>query len=175
VLAGEYPVLCAELCGSGHGDMRATIIVHEDEAAYMDWFDEQVFIIDNPPDDPAELGLQLLSAGAYPCNSCHTLDALGWTGITGPNLNGIGDRAVGRVPGLPAEEYLSRSLYFPSEFLVPGFGALMLEFQHDDLNGPNYMSLEDHKGIVAYLCTQTSTGESACDLDNLDQIISSYE
>jgi len=31
-LAGEYPIFCAELCGSGHGDMRARIVVHPDEA-----------------------------------------------------------------------------------------------------------------------------------------------
>ena len=174
VLAGEYPIQCAELCGAGHGDMRSTIIVHASETDYLDWFNQQVDVLLNPPEDPVARGEQILSSGAYPCSSCHTLESLGWTGNVGPNLTGVGDRAGNRVPGMPAEQYISRSIYFPHEFLVPGFGPLMPIFQHTDPTAPNYMSLDDHKAIVSYLCTQTSTGDSACDLNNLDQIISGY-
>ena len=166
--------MCAELCGSGHGEMHTTVIVHEDEAAYAAWFNDQVNTLLNPPEDPALRGEQILTNGPYPCKGCHTLEALGWTGTTGPNLTGVGDRAANRVPGLTAEEYLSQSIYDSHAYLVPGFGPLMPQFQHDDANGPNYMSLEDHEAIVAYLCTQTATGDRACDLNNLAQIIQSY-
>ena len=166
-LAGDYPVLCAELCGSGHGDMRATIVVHPDEATFLTWFDPEVDALLNPPEDPVALGEQLLSAGPYPCAGCHTLETLGWTGNVGPNQNGIGDRASRREPGLTAEEYLFRSLYFPAEYLAPGFGALMPPFQANDPDGANYMPVDDARAIVAYLCTQTESSESACDLDNL--------
>jgi len=33
------------------------------------------------------------------------------------------------------------------------------------------MPVEDVRAIVAYLCTLTDDGESACDLENLDAII----
>ncbi len=172
--AGSYPIVCAELCGSGHGQMRATIVVHPDEATYVAWFDDAVNTALNPPADPVERGRALLAAGVYPCSGCHVLDDLGWQGLTGPSLNGVGDRAGRRVPGETAEEYLDRSIYFPGEYLVPGFGNLMPQFQPSDPAGPNYMPPDDHSAIVAYLCTQTSTGESACDLDNLERIVSEY-
>ena len=165
--AGDFPIFCAELCGSGHGDMRARVVVHPDEETYLAWFDEEVNVLLNPPEDPVERGFQVLSGGAYPCAGCHTLDTLDWTGVTGPNLNGVGDRAPRRVAGQTAEEYLVRSLHEPHEFLVPGFGPLMPEFQPENPDGANYMPWEDIQAVAAYLCVQTATGESACDLENL--------
>lgn len=172
--AGSYPIVCAELCGSGHGQMRAVVVVHPDEATYISWFDDAVNTALNPPEDPAERGRALLAAGAYPCSGCHVLNDLGWQGMTGPALDGVGDRAARRVAGESAEEYLDRSLYYPGEFLVPGFGSLMPQFQPDDPAAPNYMSADDHFAIIAYLCTQTASGESACDLENLERIVSEY-
>jgi hypothetical protein len=74
------------------------------------------------------------------------------------------------VAGQTAEEYLTNSLYHPGDFLVPGFGPLMPQFQSDDAGGANYMPLDENQAIVAYLCTQTETGDSACDLENLANI-----
>jgi cytochrome c oxidase subunit II len=37
---GEYPVVCAELCGSYHGGMRTTMVVHTPED-YQSWLTEQ--------------------------------------------------------------------------------------------------------------------------------------
>ncbi len=172
--AGSYPIVCAELCGSGHGQMRAVVVVHPDEATYISWFDDAVNTALNPPEDPAERGRAILAAGSYPCSGCHTLDDLGWQGITGPALNGVGDRAARRVAGETAEEYFDRSIYHPGEYLVPGFGNLMPQFQPGDHAAPNYMSADDHFAIIAYLCTQTASGESACDLENLERIVSEY-
>jgi cytochrome c oxidase subunit 2 len=38
--AGEYPIGCAELCGTGHTRMRGTLIVHS-EADYQRWLSER--------------------------------------------------------------------------------------------------------------------------------------
>jgi len=38
---GEYPVVCAELCGSYHGGMRTTMVV-ESEEDYQKWLNEQL-------------------------------------------------------------------------------------------------------------------------------------
>lgn len=173
IKAGTYPVVCAELCGDGHGAMHTEIVVHPDEETYLSWFNDTASTVFYPPEDPVERGRQILSSGVYPCSGCHTLSDFGWQGVTGPNLNGIADRVASvraAATGETPEEYLSRSLYFPAEYLVPGFGALMPQFQPDDPGGPNYMPVDDHIAIVAYLCTQSSTGESVCDLDNLNQI-----
>ncbi len=179
VLAGEFPVVCAELCGSGHGDMRSTIMVHEDEESYLAWFDEESYRILNPPDDPA-LGGELLMtsggiAGLYACAGCHTLEPLGWDAIVAPNLAGLADRAGARVPGMETERYLLRSLYYPGEFLVPGYANLMPQHQYQNVEEPNYMPLDEGLAIVAYLCTLTASGDSACDVDVLPDMMEEME
>ncbi len=173
--AGTYPIVCAELCGGGHGQMRAQIVVHPDEATYRTaFFEQQVLQVVLPPEDPVLRGEQILASGTYPCAGCHVLNSLGWQGITGPNLNGVGDRAAdarANATGQTPEEYLHRSLYHPAEYLVPGFGALMPQFQPNAGDAPNYMPEDDNLAIVAYLCAQTASGESTCDLENLEAII----
>ncbi len=179
----QYRVVCTELCGSGHGAMYAFIRVYDSEDAFLRSFiDPALDRAINPPDDPIIRGAQILSSGAYPCAGCHILqesptDEVGnvysieWAGVTGPSLEGIADRASGvraSSTGETAEEYLFHSLYVPSAYLVPGFGNLMNNFQYSDPTAPNYMPIEDAKAIVAYLCTINDTGESVCDLDNLN-------
>jgi cytochrome c oxidase subunit 2 len=155
----EYPVVCAELCGGGHGQMRVPggVIVYETEAEFNAWLDEQVNIILHPPDDPVLRGEQILASGTYNCNGCHTLNDFNWTGITGPNLEGVGDRAAttrSAATGLSPYEYLQQSIGEPTVYLVPGFGPLMV------VQPPP--TEQDIANIAAFLCTQTATGESAC-------------
>jgi cytochrome c oxidase subunit 2 len=40
--AGKYELVCAELCGWGHYKMRGTVTVHETEAEFQKWMDEQI-------------------------------------------------------------------------------------------------------------------------------------
>ncbi|MFW5696427.1 MAG: cytochrome c oxidase subunit II [Phototrophicaceae bacterium] len=168
--AGRYRVVCAELCGAGHGQMWAWIEVYEDEETYLASFaDPAVERILNPPEDPAELGRQVIQS--YACTGCHVLDDLDWQGVTGPSLNNVGDTASRRIPGYTAEEYLYESVYYSGAFIVAGYDNVMPQYQPDDPDGPNYMPVEDVRAIVAYLCTLTDDGESACDLENLDAII----
>jgi len=43
-LLGEYEIACAELCGMGHYEMSAVIVVH-DEAGYKDWLEQEYAMI----------------------------------------------------------------------------------------------------------------------------------
>ncbi|MDX2161661.1 MAG: cytochrome c oxidase subunit II [bacterium] len=171
--AGTYRIVCAELCGAGHGAMAgqivntrdeagnpvqelqgAWLIVHPDEDTYMrEFFEPEARAVLFPPEDPALLGRQILASGRYPCATCHVLEDLGWAGNLGPSLNGIGDRAETRVPGQSAEEYLYESIRLPYDYLVPGYGPLMPQF-NDEPTEPNYMPEEDLNAIIAYLLTQ---------------------
>ena len=97
-IPAEYPIVCAELCGDGHGRMRGTVVVHEDESAVPR------AILTSRPSTPSSIRRPTrfcaarLSFKKYICNSCHTPGQL-WAGAatTGPSLNGIGDRAGERV------------------------------------------------------------------------------
>ena len=40
--AGEFELVCAELCGWGHYKMRGKVTVHETEAQFQKWLDEQL-------------------------------------------------------------------------------------------------------------------------------------
>jgi cytochrome c oxidase subunit II len=162
---GTYRVVCAELCGGGHGEMYAFIQVFPDEDTYMAEFaDPAVDRILNPPEDPIELGQQVIQS--YACEGCHLLSDLGWTGQTGPPLDGVAERAQTRIAGLTAEEYLYQAIYYPNEYNVAGYAPVMPQFQPLDPGAPNYMPREDVRAIVAYLCTQTDL-DFPCDLENL--------
>lgn len=171
----EYRLVCAELCGAGHGDMFAPVRIYETEEMFNQAFlDPAVDLILNPPPDPALRGAQLIQN--YACAGCHVLQdpdaGIDWNGNVGPPMNGIGDRAGTRVPGQTAEQYLYNSIYYPQTFYAPGYeGVVMNQFQPDDPAAANYMPTEDVYAIVAYLCSLNSAEESACDLDNLLTVI----
>jgi cytochrome c oxidase subunit II len=145
---GEYPVVCAELCGLGHSTMRQTahVMSQEDFDARMEDLraqaaedggggggggagDEQA---------PAD-GEQLFTEGAEPapCGSCHTLAAAGTNGTTGPNL----DDALQDLDEAAIREAITN----PEASIAEGFsGGLM----------PNYgqsLSEEQVEALVQYL------------------------
>ena len=163
----EYPIVCAELCGDGHGRMRGTVVVYEDESQFLDLFyDPAIHAILNPPADPVLRGQVTIQQ--YICNSCHILDSLGWAGTTGPSLNGIAERAGERVAGQSAEEYLITSVWQPNSYLIPGYDSQMANFGPDE-PGTNAMTAEELYSIVAYLCTEGE--QSDCDNDNITTAI----
>ena len=163
----RYPIVCAELCGDGHGRMRGTVVVHADEAQFLEQFYEPaIYKILNPPADPVLRGESELEP--YPCNSCHTLDSLGWTGTTGPSLNGVADRAGDRVASQSAEEYIVSSIWNSQAFVVPGYDQQMQVFG-PDAPDENQMDAEQLYAITAYLCTQGE--QSDCDQENSTIVI----
>ena len=158
----RYPIVCAELCGDGHGRMTGTVIVYEDETQFLEQFYEPaIHAILNPPADPVLRGEIVLQE--YICNSCHTLESLGWTSRTGPPLDGVADRAGERVPGQSAEEYIATSVWNAQAFVVPGYAEQMAQFGPDE-PGDSQMSAEQLYSIVAYLCIQGE--QSDCDNEN---------
>ncbi|MCY3717342.1 MAG: cytochrome c oxidase subunit II [Chloroflexi bacterium] len=157
-----YPIVCAELCGDGHGRMTGEVIVYADESHFLEQFYEPaIYAILNPPADPVLRGEILIQE--YICNSCHTLDSLEWSSRTGPSLNGIAERAGERVPGQSAEEYLVQSIWNSQAFTVPGYTEQMAAFGPDQTDA-NAMNAEQLYAITAYLCTQGE--QTDCDTEN---------
>lgn len=70
-----------------------------------------------------ELGREIVH-GRGLCFNCHHVGAEG-RGDLGPNLEGVGAQATGRVAGLSDIDYLAQSLYQPSAFIVPPFAPAM--------------------------------------------------
>ncbi|MBL8155198.1 MAG: cytochrome c oxidase subunit II [Anaerolineae bacterium] len=168
VQEGTFPIKCAELCGANHGMMVGQVIVHADETAYNTWLVEEMRKVIYPPADPVVRGRNILSSNVYPCYTCHVLDDLAeftWTGNVGPNLNGIADRAAtsrASTTGLTPAEYLYTAVHEPGAYLAPGYGNLMPQ-----LNIPEC----DSWAIVAYLATQSASGEAPFEVDQPPQCV----
>jgi cytochrome c oxidase subunit II len=90
---GEYPVVCAELCGIGHAAMRQTahVVTPEEYNAFIERRGEP----EGQEEEPAGGG----GGGAAPdgkalftdngCGGCHALADAGTTGGTGPDLDEV--------------------------------------------------------------------------------------
>lgn len=162
-----YRLLCTELCGGGHGDMFTDIVMFENQEQMIDlWYSPTIDRLSVPAGDPFEVGLNVI--GNYGCAGCHALGELEWTGVQGPSLDGLGARsnqragASGEAIGNPVDigaEYIVQSLWRSTDYLVAGYPAIMPYFSSD--SATHQMPREDLMGIVAYLCTQTDTGNPA--------------
>lgn len=133
---GEYPVVCAELCGLGHSTMRQTAHVVRPQE-FTRWLDElragggAAATRQSETTDPEEL----FTAEAAPqaCGACHTLQAAGTSGATGPNL----DEVLGDL----TPEQIRRSIVEPdaeitegyNEGLMPDYGQTLSDEQVDAL------------------------------------------
>mgnify|MGYP000374134825 CR=1 FL=1 len=163
----RYRLICTELCGGGHGDMFTDIVMFEDlEPMINVWYEPTVDRLSVPAGDPFEVGINVI--GNYGCGGCHALSDFEWTGAQGPSLEGIGSRstqradASGEAVGNPVDigaEYIVQSLWRSTDYLVAGYPAIMPYFHPD--SSTYRMPREDLIGIVAYLCTQTDSGNPA--------------
>ena len=72
--------------------------------------------------DMVKVGREIME-GKGLCVTCHTIGKAG--ALRFPDLEGIGDRAKNRVPGLSDVDYLAQAMYEPDAFIVPGFNPGM--------------------------------------------------
>jgi cytochrome c oxidase subunit 2 len=139
---GDYPVVCAELCGLGHSTMRQTAHVMSKAD-----FDAQLKkLAAGPGAAPAGGGggattdaktLFTSAAQPTPCKSCHTLADAGATGTVGPNLDQV-------VPKLTEAEIRS-SIETPNAKITEGYQAnIMPQFGQS-------LSKEQIDALVKYL------------------------
>lgn len=99
-----------------------------------------------PTESPAVArGRTLYSRAPAICSTCHSLEAD--VVIVGPSLHGIADRAWRRVLGQNAEEYIRRSILFPSEYIVPGYADVMQK------NFGEVLTSDEINDLIAFLMT----------------------
>jgi cytochrome c oxidase subunit 2 len=137
---GDYPVVCAELCGLGHSTMRQTahIMTKAD-------FDKQLAKLAAGPAPSGGGGggggadgkTLFTSADPTPCSSCHTLADAGANGTVGPNLDQV-------VPKLTDAD-IKQSIEDPNAKITAGFQrGIMPEFGQS-------LSDEQVDALVKYL------------------------
>lgn len=99
-------------------DLEAWMVRKKEEEARLA---ELMRTLDTPK--MVQLGKEIVH-GRGLCFNCHHVGAEG-SGQVGPDLDGVGERAKDRVPGMSDVDYLAQSLYQPSAFIVPGFTQAM--------------------------------------------------
>jgi cytochrome c oxidase subunit 2 len=119
---GQYPVVCAELCGLGHAVMRQTAHVVEPQA-FEQWLDERAAGEEEGGSEADETG----DGAAAPdgkalfaengCGGCHALSDAGSTGGTGPDLDEV--LADKDAP------FIEKSIVDPGAEVAEGFSDLM--------------------------------------------------
>jgi cytochrome c oxidase subunit 2 len=144
---GNYPVVCAELCGLGHATMRQTAHVLDPG----EWEQKIAQLAAGPQGGggggaggggggQAETdGKTLFTESAQPtaCKSCHTLADAGATGTTGPDLDEV-------VPNLSDAE-IKESIENPDAKNTEGFQPGLMPRYGDSL------SEEQVDALVKYL------------------------
>jgi len=148
---GTYAGQCAELCGVEHYAMLFDV-----EAVSRDGFDTWMQDLVERQGEPIGTDLESpLPAGdaangevlfvELGCTSCHSLDG---SALVGPTVQGLGQRAVTRIPDYSAEQYLRESILLPCEFVIDTFTCVMPQTFGERLDA---QSLSD---MIAYLLEQ---------------------
>ncbi len=85
-VAGEYDILCEELCGIGHYAMRGRVVV-EEEPAYSNWIASQKTFAQTVRENTADIntGRALYAV----CASCHGQSGEGNEALNAPRLAGM--------------------------------------------------------------------------------------
>jgi cytochrome c oxidase subunit 2 len=111
---GDYPIVCAELCGIGHAAMRQTAHVVE-PAAFKKWLSDRASGATGGGGTggaPAKVDGKQVFTGTG-CGSCHKLADAGTAGGVGPDLD----------QGLKGkdEAFIRQSIEDPNAVVTPGF------------------------------------------------------
>ena len=138
---GDYPLVCAELCGLGHATMRSVVHVVT-PAAFRAWLKGG-----GPAAPPAHAGPAALAAagkqiftGSGGCGACHTLAAAGTTGQVGPNLG-----AVLKGPK-HTDAFIRQSITAPNAYIEKGYPSGVMP-----QNFASTLTKSQIDALVAYL------------------------
>jgi cytochrome c oxidase subunit 2 len=162
--AGRYEIMCAQLCGVGHYNMRGHVVV-EDEVAFRTWLKAQPTFIKTlaPPrstDSPAAAAgtpEALLTQGkalaqSKGCVACHTIDGSSGVGPTWKGLYGKMETMANGSTELVDDAYIKDFVGNPSKRVVKGFAPIMPKVDLSD---------EELNALVAYIKSFSSAGQAA--------------
>jgi cytochrome c oxidase subunit 2 len=133
---GTYPVICAELCGLGHGLMRSQVRVVT-AADFEAWVEEQKRLAE----EGASVAGKALFTGQ--CGSCHALADAETTAEIGPSLDNV-------LPGQEADQ-VRNSILDPDADISEGYQPGVMPSDFGDR-----LTEQQIDGLVEYLLEATS-------------------
>jgi len=117
---GEFPLYCAEYCGTQHSDMFAKVVV-EDATKFASWLEKASAWVESMP--PVEAGAKLYTVRG--CAQCHTLDGSIRIGPSFKNIFGHEQALKDGSKVVVEENYIRDSLLDPGRQVVAGFDNVM--------------------------------------------------
>ncbi|MEJ2767005.1 cytochrome c oxidase subunit II [Photobacterium sp. MCCC 1A19761] len=133
---GTFDILCAELCGVGHFNMRGRVVV-EDDAAFGAWLAVQPTFADTqrPPEagettDLVSLGKTLSQVNG--CIACHSIDGKPGVGPTWLGLYGKTETLSDDTQIQVDDAYLRRAILNANVEVVKGYPAIMPVYQFSE-------------------------------------------
>ncbi|HYP99227.1 MAG TPA: cytochrome c oxidase subunit II [Polyangiaceae bacterium] len=136
---GEFPIFCAEYCGTSHSDMITRVVVHP-PGEYEKWLAKTIAAADSLTG--VDRGKMLYEKQG--CSTCHSLDG---TPKVGPSWKGIYGKMEAMTGGAPIkvdENYLRESMIDPQAHIVSGFAPAMPTYQ-------GKLSDKDIDGLIEYI------------------------
>jgi len=140
-IAGDYVLMCAELCGGAHAYMNSPVKVVSD-SGFQDWVDSEMGYQDL---DPAQKGEKLVTNNG--CIACHSLDGSPGVGPTWLDLYGAERTLVNGERVIVDDDYLINSIVNPKLQIVENFSDIMPAIYS------NLFDENDLKNIVEFIKT----------------------
>lgn len=153
---GRFDILCAQLCGVGHANMRGVVVV-DDKPAYDAWVAKlptfaalQAQHAGAATSDPLAAKGKLL-AQAKGCAACHTVDGSPGVGPTWKGLYGTTQTFQDGSAAHVDDAYLATFIRNPTARVPKGFAPIMpkLDLTDDEL-----------KALIAYIRTLSTAQPS---------------
>ncbi|MBM3679339.1 MAG: cytochrome c oxidase subunit II [Actinobacteria bacterium] len=151
---GEFPLVCAELCGLGHATMRAKVHVLS-QADFAAWVREKRGDAGGGSGSGggsggggSDLGASTFASAG--CGGCHAFAPAGSSGAVGPKLDDLD--AAAKAAGEPLEQFVRQSIVEPDAIVAEGFQAGVMPKTYGDS-----LEAEEIDALVAYLTESTGT------------------
>ncbi len=145
-VAGGFEVLCAELCGVGHYNMRSNVVV-DGAVDYKRWLAKQITFAESqgkqaPGGDPVARGEKLAKQNG--CLACHSLDGSRGVGPTWKGMYGRTETLTDGSTVIAEDAYLAESITDPNAKMVEGYAPVMAAYP---------LGEEDLAAMIAYFMT----------------------
>jgi cytochrome c oxidase subunit 2 len=121
---GEFPIFCAEYCGTSHSDMLSRVVVHP-PGGYEKWLAKEKRRMEDIP--LPDLGKLLYQKQG--CATCHTIDGSRTIGPTWKGLFGKTEKFTDGTSATVDENYLRASIMDPQSKIVESFPPSMPTYQ----------------------------------------------
>jgi cytochrome c oxidase subunit 2 len=153
-MPGRYPVLCTEMCGTGHSTMRAEVVVMPPNE-FDKWYTDQrqqtrprqkdgtkIAVEDRDPHATMiEMGQKLAESAG--CFKCHSTDGSPHIGPTWLDMYMRKETLQNGQVQLADEAYITESMMDPKAKQVKGYQLVMPSY-HGRLEGPESAAIVEY-------------------------------